>query len=113
MPRSLLALLLAFLVGIGAAGGRAADACAVDDCGTSRPGDEHEDERDQQGAAGDEDGADDCPPFCGGCARLAADTAPHLAVTRVAPHHHNVNTVVPVVTRSAPAFDGLFRPPRA
>lgn len=107
MARVFLVLLLALWVGAGYAGTPFEGPCVADDC---ESGDAEED----HGAdAGDLD-ADDCPPACGNCLRLAVDTTPRVALAEVTqlPSEAAVASPPPVPP-PAPSVNGLFRPPRA
>ena len=96
MLRWLLILVLAVAVGVGVVGQD--DGCADDDCGLE---------------AGAEGGGDDCPPLCGGCARVASlvmSSELRLASPQQA---DRVVETTPTAPITSPPGTGLFRPPRA
>jgi hypothetical protein len=102
--RWLLVLMLIFAVGSGFVGNGIDGPCAPDDCGQAASDADH-------GAA--DGGADDCPPFCAGCVRLAAHVAPVIALGAVPQDARAVTSVPPIGPPAAPPSNGLFRPPRA
>jgi hypothetical protein len=106
MARWLVVLVLTFGVGLGFVGtGLEAD-CVTDDC----RGDEHGDEND---VGMDDTGGDECPPFCGGCARVPVQAAARIALVHLKLRGEPVVPAVPDAPLSAPPGNGLFRPPRA
>lgn len=103
MGRALLVLMLAFGLSVGIVGSAQGGSCTSDDCGF---GSEH--------VPGDADrDTDQCPPFCGGCLRVAAVTAGGASFVTFQPHARSTTSVSsPGRPHAAPPETGLFRPPR-
>lgn len=106
MARWLVVLVLTFVVGAGYVSNGLERDCVTDDCGS----DEHGDDQDVGMGA---PSGDDCPPFCGGCARVPAQVTARVALVRMNLRAEAVVLVTPDAPPSAPPLNGLFRPPRA
>lgn len=101
MARWLVMLVLTVAVGTGFVSSAGEGVCVTEDCA----GDEHAGMADECG--------DDCSPFCGGCARVAAQPSARVALPAVTVHGEPLIEVAPTAPPAAPPSTGLFRPPRA
>lgn len=106
MARWLVVLVLTFAVGFGFVSDGMERDCVADECA----GEEHGDEQDVGMGA---PGGDECPPFCGGCARVPAQVTPSVALAHVNLRVEHLALSPPPTPLSAPPLNGLFRPPRA
>lgn len=106
MARWLVVLVLTFAVSVGFVSDGLERDCVTDDCADEG----HDDAQDVGMGAPD---GDQCPPFCGGCARVPAHVTASVTLGQVILAVEHVDLWLPALPRSEAPLNGLFRPPRA